>query len=279
MGEDEVNESKLRNLTGAAALRQAEAHEVREITKAPVGFAGPVGLDIPVYADWDVMSVSDGVCGANEADKHFKNVNLERDFKVKTFGDVRVVKAGDLADDGSGALEITTTMEVGHIFKLGTRYTECLDALYLDEKGVQQKIIMGCYGIGVNRILAAAIEEHHDDKGIKWPQSIAPFDAALLTLNQADEKVCEAAEKLYTDLKEAGYDVLYDDRDERAGVKFKDADLIGLPLQIIIGERNLNEGLIEIKVRATGEAHKLALSDFTPASLKNFQTVPQPAAS
>lgn len=268
VGEDELNESKLRKLIGAAALRQAEPHEVREVTKAPVGFAGPVGLDIPIYADWDVEGVADGVCGANEGDKHLKNVNLNRDFKVTQFGDLRVVKVGDLAADGSGALEIKTTMEVGHIFKLGTRYTEALNAVYLDENGKQQTIIMGCYGIGVNRILAAAIEEYHDDKGICWPKAIAPFQVAVLTLNQKDDQVCEAAEKIYSELKAAGVDVLYDDRDERAGVKFKDADLIGIPTQIILGERNLKEGLIEIKTRSTGEAEKIALDQFSADQYK-----------
>lgn len=269
-GDDEVNDSKLRKLIGAEKLRQAEAHEVREATQAPVGFAGPVGLAVPIYADWDVMGVADAVCGANEADKHLKNVNLDRDYKVTAWGDIRVVKPGDLAQDGSGPLDIKTTMEIGHIFKLGTRYTDALNARYLDEKGEQQTIIMGCYGIGVNRILAAAIEEHHDDKGIQWPAAIAPFDVTILTLNQADEKVSGAAEDLYKKLTQAGLSVLYDDRDERAGVKFKDADLIGIPLQIILGERNLNEGLIEIKTRRTGEAKKTELSGFTPEALKSY---------
>ena len=264
VGHDEVSESKLRKLLGTSSLRQAEAKEVIEHTNAPVGFAGPVNLSLPIYADWDVLGCADFVCGANEKDKHFKGVNLSRDFKVTEYGDIRTVKEGDLAQDGSGELEIKTTMEIGHIFKLGTRYTDALEAKYLDEKGERQTIIMGCYGIGVNRILASAIEEHHDEKGIVWPQSIAPYDFCILTMNQQDETVTLAAEKLYSDLSAKGYEVLYDDRDERAGVKFKDADLIGIPYQLILGERNLKDGLLEVKNRATGEAEKIALNSFAP---------------
>lgn len=264
IGHDEVNESKLRKLLGASLLRQAEAKEVLEYTHAPVGFAGPVNLALPIYADWDILGVSDFVCGANEKDKHFKGVNLSRDFQVAAFGNIRTVQEGDVADDGSGELEIKTTMEIGHIFKLGTRHPDALDPKYLDEKGERQTIIMGCYGIGVNRILAAAIEEHHDDKGIVWPKAIAPYDFCILTMNQEDEIVTKAAEKLYLDLCEKGYEVLYDDRNERAGVKFKDADLIGIPYQLILGERNLKEGLLEVKSRATGEAEKVAIEAFDP---------------
>ncbi|HOW87371.1 MAG TPA: proline--tRNA ligase [Candidatus Omnitrophota bacterium] len=251
-GDSEVNESKLRKLTGAKELRQADGPEIQEATGAPVGFAGPVGLKIPVYADWDILGIADGVTGANEKDKHLKGVTIGRDFKPTATGDIRFVKDGDLAPDGKGKLTLTTSMEIGHIFKLGIRYSESIGAYFLDEKGERKPAIMGCYGIGVNRILAAAIEQHHDTKGIQWPEAIAPFAAEIITVNQNDEKVRAAAEKIYEELTAAGAEVLYDDRDERAGVKFNDADLVGIPKQIVIGERNLKDGKVEIKDRAAG---------------------------
>lgn len=261
-GDSELNEPKFRELLGAKELRQATSEEVQGATKAPVGFAGPVGLQIPVYADWDIQSLSDFVVGANQKDKHFKNVCVNRDFKVTAFGDLRSVKNGDQAADGSGALEIATSMEIGHIFKLGTRYTEALNCQVSDEKGIKKTVIMGCYGIGVNRILAAAIEQNHDENGIKWPEAIAPFDYEILTLNQTSPEVVKAAEEVYAHLNAKGKDVLFDDRDERAGVKFKDADLIGIPVQIIIGERGLKDGKIEIKLRRDGSSKSVLLSEF-----------------
>lgn len=271
-GDSEVNESKLRRLLGVKKLRQAENKEVEQATGAPVGFAGPVGLNLPLYADWDLDGLSSFVCGANEKDKHFRNVVMGRDFKPVTTGDIRNVKEGDLAKDGKGTLTIATTMEIGHIFKLGTRYTEALSGFYLDEKGQRQTIIMGCYGIGVNRILAAAIEEHHDEKGIRWPQTIAPYQFEIITLNQTEEKLTSVAEDLYRKLTDSGYEVFYDDRDERAGVKFKDADLIGVPVHIVLGERGLAEGKIEIKYRATGAAEMVSLEGFDPKALLAKQT-------
>lgn len=252
-GDSEVNESKLRKLLGVQELRQADGHEIQEATGASVGFAGPVGLKIPVYADWDILGIADGVTGANEKDKHLKGVTFGRDFRPTTAGDIRFVKDGDLAPDGSGKLKLTTSMEVGHIFKLGTRYTESIGAHFLDEKGERKPAIMGCYGIGVNRILAAAIEQHHDAKGIRWPEAIAPFEVEIITVNQGADAVAQAAEKIYAELTAAGKEVLFDDRDERAGVKFNDADLIGIPWQVVVGERGLKEGKVEVKNRRTGE--------------------------
>lgn len=258
-GDSEVNESKFRKLLGVKTLKAATSPEILQATGAPVGFAGPSGLKIPMYADWDLRSGSDYVTGANEKDKHFKNVNLGRDFNPTAFGDIRYVKEGDVAVDGGGNLQLVTTMEIGHIFKLGTRYSDSIGAFYLDEKGERRSAIMGCYGIGVNRILASAIEEHHDEKGIKWPDAIAPFDVEVITVNQGDEPTRLAAEKIVAQLEAQGKDVLYDDRDERAGVKFNDADLIGIPLQIIVGERNLKENKVEVKNRRTGETKLVAL--------------------
>ena len=258
-GDSEVNEGKLRKLVGAKELRQAEAHEIREATGAPVGFAGPVGLKIPIYADWDVLGIADGVTGANEQDKHRKHVVAGRDFTPTASGDIRFVKDGDLAPDGKGKLVLTTSMEIGHIFKLGTRYSESIGAHFLDEKGERKPAIMGCYGIGVNRILAATIEQHHDLKGIQWPEAIAPYAVEIITVNHADDNVRAAAEKIYEELTKAGKDVLFDDRDERAGVKFNDADLVGIPKQIIIGDRSLKEGKVELKDRKTGETKLVEL--------------------
>lgn len=264
-GDSEVSEGKLRKLIGAESIRQAEAKEIIEATGAPVGFAGPVGLKIPVYADWDIQGMSDFVTGANQKDKHLRNVNVGRDFKPTAFGDIRYVKEGDLAPDGKGKLRLTTTMEIGHIFKLGTRYSLSIGATFLDEKGERVPLVMGCYGIGVNRILAAAIEEHHDEKGIKWPEGISPFDVEMVTVNQSDAATVQAAGKIYQELTEAGLEVLFDDRDERAGVKFNDADLIGIPVQIVVGERNLKEGKVELKCRQSGKVEKLDV-----AAVKNF---------
>lgn len=260
-GDSEVHEGKLRRFVGARELRQATTDEIQKATAAPVGFAGPVGLKIPIYADWDILGLTDFVSGANEKDKHFKHINLGRDFKPAAAGDIRFVKEGDPAPDAKGRLRLTTTMEVGHVFKLGTRYSKSIGAFFLDEKGERRPAIMGCYGIGVNRILAAVIEEHHDEKGIQWPASVAPFEAQIITVNQADDKTREAAEKIYADLTANDRDVLYDDRDERAGVKFNDADLIGIPIQIVIGERNLQEGNVEMKCRRTGKVEKVGVGE------------------
>lgn len=257
-GDAEVNEVKFRKLIGAKALRAAVSAEIQQATGAPVGFAGPVGLKIPVYADWDLKAGCDYVTGGNAKDKHIKNVNLGRDFNPTGFGDIRSVKENDIAADGS-KLKVVTTMEIGHIFKLGTRYSDSIGAHYLDEKGERKPAIMGCYGIGVNRILAAAIEEHHDDKGIVWPEAIAPYDVEIITVNQKDESSRIAAEKIAASLDAKGKEVLFDDRDERAGVKFNDADLAGIPQQIVVGERNLKENKVEVKNRKTGETKLVAL--------------------
>ncbi|MFA5168270.1 MAG: proline--tRNA ligase, partial [Candidatus Omnitrophota bacterium] len=250
-GDSEVNESKLRKLIGVKDLRQADGHEILEATGAPVGFAGPVGLKIPAYVDWDILGIADTVTGANQKDKHLKGVTIGRDFTATITGDIRFVKDGDLAPDGKGKLVLMTSMEIGHIFKLGTRYSESIGAHFLDEKGERKSAIMGCYGIGVNRILAAAIEQHHDLKGIQWPEAIAPFAIEIITVNHSDDKVRVAAEKIYEDLTKAGKDVLFDDRDERAGVKFNDADLVGIPTQLVVGERGLKAGKVEVKDRQT----------------------------
>lgn len=261
-GDSEVNENKLRRLVQAKTLTQAVSAEIIAATGAPVGFAGPVGLKIPIYADWDIAGIADFVTGSNQKDQHLKNVNLGRDFQPVLLGDIRCVKEGDGSPTGKGILRVTTTMEIGHIFKLGTRYSKALEAAFLDEKGERKPAIMGCYGIGVNRILAAAIEEHRDAKGILWPEEIAPFEYVIVTVNEKDSQVKAAAERIYGCLSAAGHEVLYDDRDERAGVKFNDAELIGIPKQIILGEKNLKDGNIELKTRKLGVAEKVGLEAF-----------------
>ncbi|HXV28342.1 MAG TPA: proline--tRNA ligase, partial [bacterium] len=258
-GNCELNEGKLRRLVGASELHQAIPEQIQAVTQAPVGFAGPVGLKIPIYADWDVLGMSDFVTGANQKDKHLRNVNTGRDFNPQAVGDIRYVKEGDVAPDGKGKLSLTTTMEIGHIFKLGIRYSKSIGAEFIDEKGERKPAIMGCYGIGVNRIFAAAIEEHHDAKGVKWPPAISPYTFEIVTVNQKEEKTRQVADQIYHELTQDGCEVFYDDRDERAGVKFNDADLIGIPYQIVVGERNLKENCVELKFRQTGQVERVPL--------------------
>ncbi|MBI4971646.1 MAG: proline--tRNA ligase [Candidatus Omnitrophica bacterium] len=251
-GDMEISESKLKKFLKAESLMLATEHQIEEWTGAPVGFSGPVGLkNVEIVADYSVQSMSDFVIGANQKDKHFRGVNIEKDFQVKEYGDFRVVKDKDVCSAcGNGIIEMKRAMEIGHIFKLGTRYSKPLEAHYLDEQGKRQDIIMGCYGIGVNRIVAGAIEQNHDAKGIVWPESIAPFKFQLLTLNHAEPTVRNMADEIYEQFHDK---TLYDDRNERAGVKFNDADLLGLPYQIVVGEQNAKQGKTELKHRKSGE--------------------------
>lgn len=259
-GESELNEGKLRRLAGVQFLRMATAQEIEAATQAPLGFSGPIGLPgVPTYGDWDLEGISDFVTGANQKDRHLKNVNLGRDFEATKLGDLRFVREGDLCHECREPLTIITTMEIGHIFKLGTRYSEALEATFVDDEGKRRPAIMGCYGIGVNRTLAAVVEAHHDDRGIKWPRSVAPYQIHVITVNESDPKTREEAEKLCLRFKSEGFEVLYDDRDERAGVKFNDADLLGIPLQAILGEKNLAKGLLDFKNRESGKSELIPL--------------------
>ncbi len=260
-GDMEISESKLKKFLKAESLMLASEHQIEEWTGAPVGFIGPVGLknNIEIVADYSIKSMSDFVAGANQKDKHYRGMNLSRDFKVKIFADVRVVQEQDkCASCGKGAIEMKRAMEIGHIFKLGTRYSKPLEATFLDEQGKRQDIIMGCYGIGVTRLIAGSIEQHHDEKGIVWPESIAPFTFELLTLNQTDPAINGLANEIY---QKYGNDILFDDRSERAGVKFNDADLVGLPYQIIIGEKNAKDGKVELKERKSGQTRVLSKTE------------------
>ncbi len=253
-GDHELNEVKLRKALGAKTLAMADANTIENLTGAPVGFSGPIGISqVKIIADHAVRNLKNFVVGANEADAHYINVNHPRDFKIEEFFDLRNVTEGDRCPKCGHRLSFTRGIEVGHVFKLGTKYSEALGATFLDEKGQERPIIMGCYGIGVSRTVAAAIEQNNDKDGIIWPINIAPFHVALLTLDIKDASLMDASEKLYKGLIEEKIEVLWDDRNERPGVKFKDADLIGLPFKLVIGKRFKNERQLEIKHRATGE--------------------------
>jgi len=250
-GDHEVNEAKLARRFPGKPVELAGDAAVEKATGAPVGFAGPVGLGgvTTILADHAVAAVSDFVTGANAADAHFLGVNRGRDFEITDYADLRLAGDGDPCPKCGAAIGVQRSIEVGHVFKLGTRYSESLGANFLGEDGKERPLIMGCYGIGVNRILAAAIEQKHDKNGIIWPRSIAPYEVAVLCLNQGADDVRGAAEKAYELLEAAGVDVIYDDRDARAGVKFKDADLVGFPVRVAVGEKSLAKGGVEVKRR------------------------------
>lgn len=250
-GDHDLNEIKLRTLFGATGVEMASAEDIEELTGAPVGFTGPIGLKkkIPIVADWALFGAKNIVIGANEADYHFINSNIGRDFAVDKFADLRQAQAGDLCPKCGSPLEELRGIEVGHIFKLGTLYSELMRCTFLDEHGVEKPMVMGCYGIGIARTAAAAIEQYHDDKGPIWPVSIAPFEVTLVSVNQKSQPVVNAAERVYKELLDLGVEVLYDDRDERPGVKFADADLVGSPVRITLGEKNVKSNKGEWKWR------------------------------
>ncbi|MBE9528104.1 MAG: proline--tRNA ligase [Proteobacteria bacterium] len=269
-GDAELNELKLKRVLGAEFVELADDKTVEEITGAPVGFAGPVGLKIRIVADHAIRGMVDSVAGANEANTHLLNVNQGRDFEAE-YGDLRNGAEGDGCPRCAGTLSVCRGIEVGHIFKLGTKYSVSMGANFLDENGKAQPMIMGCYGIGVGRVAAAAIEQNHDEAGIVWPAPLSPFDVEILPIKIADLEVRKAAFELYTELTEAGLDCLIDDRKERAGVKFKDADLIGIPLRVTLGDRNLKEGNVEFKDRGTGEVRLVAVADAAEEVLKSIR--------
>lgn len=252
-GDHEVNEIKLKNLLQAREIALADETLIRRITGAPVGYSGPVGLPVKIVADQAIQGIYDCVAGANEEGHHLVHVDAGRDIHTDLYGDIRLVTAGDRCPRCRQAIRLSRGIEVGHIFRLGTKYSEGLKATYLDGEGQERYMVMGCYGIGVSRIVAAAIEQNHDESGIIFPVAIAPFDVLLLPVNVNDEAIRQAAEDTYHKLLSGGFDVLLDDRDERAGIKFKDADLTGIPFRITIGTKFTKEGLLEIKVRGTGE--------------------------
>ncbi|MRR05440.1 MAG: proline--tRNA ligase [Deltaproteobacteria bacterium] len=260
-GDHELNEIKLKNFLNCTELEMASDEVVMKVTGAPAGFAGPVGLKVKIVADLAVKGMKNSVTGGNEKDLHLKNVNLERDFAVSQFADIRNVVHGDACPRcKDGAMEMWRGIEVGHVFKLGTKYSKALKANFLDANGKDQTIFMGCYGIGIGRTVAACIEQNNDANGIIFPLPIAPFHCIISALNIKEEPVREASELIYRQLIEAGVEVLLDDRDERPGFKFKDADLIGIPLRIVVGSKNLAEGKVELKDRKSGEVSLLPIA-------------------
>ncbi len=263
-GDHALNEIKANKIDGLKGFRLATEEEIIAALGCKPGFLGPVAIkaDIPVFADRTVAAMSDFVCGANKEGFHLAGANFGRDLPEPVVADLRNVVEGDPSPDGQGTLLIKRGIEVGHIFQLGTKYSEAMKATVLNEQGREQIMIMGCYGIGVSRVVAAAIEQNNDDKGIIWPEAIAPFQIALVTLNaHKSDKVREVAEQLYAELQSAGYDVLLDDRNERPGVKFADMELIGIPHRVVISDRGVESGQLEYKHRRDESAGELPLAD------------------
>ena len=268
-GDHEINETKaakLPELPGESVL--ADEGEIWKAIQCKPGFIGPVKLpaDMPVIVDRDAAQLADFVCGAGQAGKHYTGANWERDARITRVADLRKVQVGDASPDGKGRLDIARGIEVGHVFSLGDKYAKAMGASVLDQTGKQVTLLMGCYGIGVSRIVAAAIEQNHDERGIIWPQPLAPFDLALLPLNMAkSDKVKAAAEKLYGELQAAGYGVLMDDRDLRPGPMFADAELIGIPHRLVLSDRGLDAGTVEYKGRTDADKQ-----DIPAAQLMDF---------
>ena len=252
-GDHDVNESKLAKVISGGEITLADEDAVVKLTNSPVGFAGPIGLKTQVIADQAVSTMKNCVVGGNKADTHIINANQERDFNIDKVTDIRYVTEGDRCPKCNDALDISHGIELGHVFKLGTRYSDSLGAKFLDSNGKEQPIIMGSYGIGVNRILAATIEKSHDSNGIIWPLPLAPYEVLVVPINIKDDVIMDTATKIYDDLCEEGVEVLLDDRDQRPGFKFKDADLIGVPIRITVGKRLKETGELEIKLRSKDE--------------------------
>jgi len=260
-GDDELNVEKLRVAAGVGWATLATEKEILEVTGGPLGFSGPVGLQVPLFLDRKLQDEHNLVTGANAPDLHYLNTNPGRDFAPTAVADLRVVKDGDGCPRCEGTLRLTRGIEVGHVFKLGLKYSKAMNATFLDPDGKEQFMVMGCYGIGTSRTVAAAIEQNHDEAGIIWPLPLAPFQVYVLPVNVNDAAVKEAGERVYRELTAAGVEVIYDDRDERAGVKFKDADLLGIPLRITIGAKNLKNGQVEFKPRTETQATLVALNE------------------
>ncbi|WP_136810611.1 proline--tRNA ligase [Desulfosediminicola flagellatus] len=257
-GDREVEEVKLKNLIGAADVEMAEDKAVFDATGVPTGYLGPVGIPVRIFADQEVAAMRNFVVGANEKNYHMKNVNIGRDFEVEAVADLRQITTDDPCPACGGTLELTEGIEVGHIFKLGTGYSESMQALFQDSDGQEKPFVMGCYGIGVSRVVAAAIEQNHDENGIVFPVPLAPFQVTVLNLGGKDEAITQAAEKLYSDLQQVGIDVLLDDRDERPGSKFKDADLLGIPFRVTVGKSLTKNGVIEVRRRRDGFTEEIS---------------------
>lgn len=263
-GDHEVNDIKLKNFFNASIVDLVDPNETKEVLGCAIGSLGPINVtsEVEVIADLAVEAMVNGVCGANEEDHHYVNVNPARDFNVANYIDLRFIQEGDPSPDGNGKIKFAKGIEVGHVFKLGTKYSEAMNATFLDENGRSQPMIMGCYGIGVSRTLAAVAEQFNDEKGLVWPKNLAPYQVHLIPINMKDEAQAALAEELYKDLKGQGIEVLMDDRQERAGVKFADSDLIGLPVRVTVGKK-ASDGIVEVKIRKTGEVLELERAELT----------------
>jgi prolyl-tRNA synthetase len=263
-GDHEINEIKLKKAINCEALELANEEFILKITGAPLGFTGPIGLksDIPIYADNAIKTISSAYAGANKLDMHFSNVVPERDFKPKNYYDLRTAQKGDVCPKcKKGSFSFIRGIEVGHIFKLGDKYSKSMSAKFLDSQGKTKEFLMGCYGIGIGRTVAAAIEQSHDEQGIIWPMSLAPYKVNIIVANIKDQALMDCGEKIYDILQKLNIEVIIDDRKESAGIKFKDSDLIGLPIQLIIGRQFKNEGQIEMKIRRSKESFLLSEKD------------------
>ncbi|MBP3038374.1 proline--tRNA ligase [Bacillaceae bacterium Marseille-Q3522] len=260
-GDHEVNDIKLKNYYGAETVALADAEDTKALLHCPVGSLGPVGVtDIEIIADSAVSGIVNGVCGANEENYHYINVNIGRDFSAVQVADLRFIEEGDPSPDGQGVIKFAKGIEVGHVFKLGTRYSDAMHATYLDENGREQPMIMGCYGIGITRTMAAIAEQCNDEKGLIWPLSVSPFAVHLIPINLNDDDQASLSATIYAELRKRHIEVLMDDRKERPGVKFAESDLIGLPLRITVGKK-AGEGIVELKVRRTGEMLEVHQAD------------------
>jgi prolyl-tRNA synthetase len=263
-GDHEVNEVKVKNLLGATELLLAGPAKVKELTGAEVGFAGPLGLKIPVYADQAVAALPALVTGANKDGHHFTGVHPRRDLQFTKVADLRQVTEQDPCPRCGAKLTMLKGIEVGHVFKLGFKYSKALNAKFLDAEGEEQFIFMGCYGIGVSRIVAASIEQSHDTDGIIWPMALAPFQVGVVPINVNDQATMETANRLHDELTAEGLEVLLDDRDERPGVKFKDMDLLGLPIRVVVGPKTLAKGQAEVRHRRSPEVSLVDLDRLFP---------------
>jgi prolyl-tRNA synthetase len=267
-GDREINETKLKNYLGCTELELADSEAVKRITNAEVGFAGPVGLDVEIIIDSEVEMMKNFVVGANETGYHLKNVNVYKDFNPSVVIDLRNITDGDKCPRCGAPVRISRGIEVGHIFKLGTKYSKALNCVYLDENGREQVMIMGSYGIGIARTMAAIIEQSNDGKGIIWPFEVAPYHVIVIPVNQSNKAQIDVSENIYAQLAREGIEVLIDDRDERPGVKFKDADLIGIPIRITVGRR-AEEGIVEFKMRSSNDSREIKVED-VPREVKSI---------
>lgn len=259
-GHHELNDVKLKAYFGTENVEMASQDEIVNLVGANPGSLGPIhNKEIKIYADNYVKDLNNLVIGANEDGYHYVNANVERDFNIDEYGDFRFILEGEMLSDGSGKAQFAEGIEVGQVFKLGTKYSEAMNATFLDNQGKAQPLIMGCYGIGISRTLSAIVEQNNDDNGIIWPKSVTPFDLHLITINPKKDDQRELGDQLYDQLNDK-FDILYDDRKERAGVKFNDADLIGLPLRVVVGKR-AEEGIVEVKQRLNGESEEIHVND------------------